>query len=134
MPWLLFPAATAHAGPPLLADTPFGIVTSNGDTVRTDNSSSASTAGSGNGSTPAEQYLAYDPSDPASTAAIQPGDTTILKSVETGMYCRLAPLPTNSSQTGMLCDQATAATARTTIQGWCTLGQCCSKVTKFPRR
>ena len=99
------------AGPPLPPDTPLAIQTSSGTYVRSDNGSSPAYATAGSGETAPEQYLAYDPANPASTDPIQPGDTTILKSVETGQYCRLAPSPANSTQLVVLCDQPTAATA-----------------------
>ena len=92
-------------------DTPINIVTGSGSYVHNDNTTSPSLSGTGDGSTAPEQYRAYDPANPASTDPIQAGDTTILRSEQTGQYCRLAPLPTNSSQLGMICDLATAASA-----------------------
>ena len=67
--------------------------------------------GNGTGLTPAEQYTAYSPGNLSSTTPIQPGQTTILKSALTGLYCELQPSPANSSQTVMVCDLATAAGA-----------------------
>ena len=99
------------AGPQLPADTPFSIVTSTGNFVRNDNSTAFGYGSNGTGITEPEQYTAYDPDNPAGTDPIKTGDTTILKNVETGQYCRLAPLPTNSTQLGMICDQANASTA-----------------------
>jgi hypothetical protein len=77
--------------------------------VRTDTTPGAATVGSGNGTSLPEQYVAYTPSNLASTAPVQPGDTAILRSRLTGQFCKLATLP--SGKQGMVCDQATAATA-----------------------
>ena len=81
------------------------ISTGSGDYVRTDNTSSPALSGSGNGSTAPEQYRAYDPTNLADTSPIQPGDTTILRSEETGLYCQLRPTPTNATQLAVYCDQ-----------------------------
>ncbi len=78
--------------------------------MREDNSSSPAYAGNGTGSTAPEQFLAISPSAPNSLTPIQPGQTTVLQSVQTGMYCRLATLSPGTEQ-GMVCDQPTAATA-----------------------
>ena len=78
--------------------------------MRTDNSTSPATAGTGSGGTTPEQYLAFHPDDLASTSPIQPYDTAVLQSVETGLWCRLAPLTSNQTQIGMVCDQSSAAT------------------------
>ena len=91
------------------ANGPINIVTSNGY-VRTDNASSPAYVGNGTGGTPPEQYVAYPPSNPTGSA-ILPGQTAILRSNQTGLFCRLAPLPSNSTQLGLVCDQPTAATA-----------------------
>jgi hypothetical protein len=79
--------------------------------VRTDNASSAAYAGSGSGTTSPEQYLAFHPGNTGDTSPIDPYEPAILQSVQTGLWCRLAPLPSNASQTGMVCDQPSAATA-----------------------
>ena len=98
------------AGPPLAPNTPLNILSPNGSYVRTDNASSPATVGSGSGGTPPEQYLAFHPDSLSSSSPIQPYNTTVLQSVETGLWCRLAPLASNATQMGMVCDQATAAT------------------------
>jgi hypothetical protein len=72
--------------------------------MRNDNSSGPAYVGTGTGTTAPEQYTAISPSNPSSTTPIQPGQTTQLRSTQTGSYCRLVPLPSNSSQLGMLCD------------------------------
>jgi hypothetical protein len=46
-----------------------------------------------------------------STVPIQPGETAILQNEQTGQYCQLRGLPSNSTQLGMFCDQPTPATA-----------------------
>ena len=80
--------------------------------MRTDNATGAAYAGSGTGTTAPEQYAALSPSNLASTTPIQPGQTTILRSNQTGQYCRLQPWPSSSSgQLGMVCDLPTATGA-----------------------
>jgi hypothetical protein len=86
------------------------IISPNGSYVRTDNSSSPATVGTGTGGSRPEQYLAYHADNLNSTSPIQPYDTAVLRSVETGLWCRLTPLPSNTTQIGMVCDQATPAT------------------------
>jgi hypothetical protein len=65
--------------------------------------------GSGTSSwpTPAEQFNMYQAD--GSDRMIAPDDLIRLKSLGTGMYCRLAPLPANATLTGLLCDQPRAA-------------------------
>lgn len=46
-----------------------------------------------------------------SSVPIQPGETAILQNQQTGQYCQLRGLPSNSSQMGMFCDQPTPSTA-----------------------
>ena len=104
-------APAAAAGPDIPPNTPLNIISPNGSYVRSDNSSSPATVGSGSGSSPPEQYLAYHADNLNSTSLIQPYDTAVLRSVETGLWCRLVPLPSNATQIGMVCDQPTSATA-----------------------
>ena len=87
------------------------IITGSGSYVRTDNATSPATSGTGTGSTAPEQYSAYVPGNVNSTSPILPGQPTIIKSVQTGLYCRLAPLASNVTKLVMLCDQASAASA-----------------------
>lgn len=98
------------AGAALQPNTPLNIISPAGSYVRTDNTSSPATAGSGSGGTEPEQYLAFHPDSLGSTSPIEPYQTAVLQSVETGLWCRLAPLSSNQTQIGMVCDQATAAT------------------------
>ena len=79
--------------------------------MRTDNSSSPATVGTGTGGTAPEQYLAFHAGNLNSSSPIQPYTSTLLQSVQTGLYCRLAPLPSNSTQIGMVCDQPSASGA-----------------------
>jgi hypothetical protein len=99
-------------GPDLLPGVPFTVQTTSPTAgyVRTDSATSPASTGTGDGTTLPEQFTATNPGSPSSV--IEPGDTAILKSEATGMYCRLVPLPNTSPvQTGVLCDQPTAATA-----------------------
>ena len=61
--------------------------------------------GSGFGGRPEEQYLAYHPGNLTNISPVVPYETAVLRNVATGLWCRLAPLPSNTSQLGMLCDQ-----------------------------
>jgi hypothetical protein len=77
-------------GPALLPDRPLNLLGSiNGQPVRNDDSSSPAYLGSGDGSTPPEQYLAYDPADPGSTEAIPPGGPVILKNKVRLCQCQI---------------------------------------------
>jgi hypothetical protein len=99
------------AGPPLPPNTPINIISPTGSYVRTDNSSSPATAGTGTGGTAPEQYLAFHAGNLSSSSPIHAYTPTLLQSVQTGLYCRLAPLPSNSTQIGMVCDQPSASSA-----------------------
>ena len=113
----------AIAGPPLLANSPINILGPSGYPVRNDNGSSPAYLGAGNGTTRPEMYTAYHPGNLGSSVPIQPGESTILTNLETGLYCQLRGLPTNSSQLGMFCDQPTPATATVmTYTGKCWQG------------
>jgi hypothetical protein len=99
-------------GPDLVPGVPFTVQTTSPTAgyVRTDSATSPASTGTGDGTTPPEQFTAVNPT--STSSAIEPGDTAILKSEATGMYCRLAPLPnTSPEQIGVLCDQPTPATA-----------------------
>ena len=101
----------ACAGPPLLANTPINILTSTGQPVRNDNTTSAAWVGIGNGTSPPELYTAYDPNNLGSYDPILPGETALLQNLQTGKYCQLRSMPANATQLGMFCDQPTPATA-----------------------
>jgi hypothetical protein len=81
------PAGTIPAG------VPINILGSNGYPLRNDNTTNLAYVGNGDGSTPPEQYVAYHPQDPNSRLAIQPGGTAVLLNLQTGLYCRLVPVP-----------------------------------------
>jgi hypothetical protein len=103
------------AGPPLPANTPLSIATPPGtgtSHVRVDNATGAAYDGAGSGTSAPEQFIFQDPANPSAIKPMPPGSLVILKSQQTGLYCRLAPV---GSSTGMLCDQPTAATASTVI-------------------
>lgn len=67
-------------GPLLEVDTPLNILAGGSDLVRVDNTATSAYLGSGNGSLPAEQFLAYDAANPNGTAPVKPGALAILKS------------------------------------------------------
>jgi hypothetical protein len=67
-------------GPALVPNTPFNFLTNtSGYPVRVDNPTVPAYVGSGDGTSAPEQFLAYHPEDITSTAAMKPGDTTILR-------------------------------------------------------
>jgi hypothetical protein len=102
---------TAHPGTSLPANAPLNIITPTRLYVRTDNTSSYVYGAVGTGGTKQEQYLAFDPADTSGMSPIQPYDTAVLQSVQTGQWCRLVPWTANASMTGVLCDVSTPASA-----------------------
>jgi hypothetical protein len=92
-------------------DTPLNLLGASGAFVRNDNSSALAYASSGSGTTAPEQYVAYHSTNTSERSPVLPGQTTYMQSEQTGMWCRLAPSPTNATQLGMVCDQPTSATA-----------------------
>jgi hypothetical protein len=98
------------AGPPLPANVAINVQTSTGTYVVVSNLTSFATTANGTGTTALEQFIATNPSSPDSTT-IAPGEEAILRSLATSAYCRLTPMPYNSSQLGMVCDQPSASTA-----------------------
>jgi hypothetical protein len=87
------------------------ILSPTGNPVRNDNLTNYAYVGSGNGTTPPEMFLAYHAGNTSDKNPIEPGQTTLLQNAETGMWCQLRPLPSNTSQIGMICDQPTPDTA-----------------------
>ena len=87
-------AAPPPSGPPLQPLVPLTILDASGNPVRSDNASSFAYVGPNDGVTqPPELFTAYNPTNPTSTTPIQPGQTTQLRNTHTGLYCRLAQLP-----------------------------------------
>ncbi len=105
-----------RTGPLLPANTPLSIAAPSGAAgtpyVRVDNTTAPAYVGEGSGTSAPEQFIAQDPADPDAIKPISPGSMAILRSQQTGLYCRLAPI---GSSTGLLCDQPTAATASSVI-------------------
>jgi hypothetical protein len=69
--------------------------------------------GSGNGTTAAEIYTVFNPTNLSSTS-IAAGGAMLIRSALTGGYCRLASLPADTdpcTTQGLVCDQASAAGA-----------------------
>jgi hypothetical protein len=77
-----------RSGVSLAPDTPINILGPDGFPVRNDNTSWPAYVGRGDGTSPAEQYCAYDPVSPSSAAPLPPGSSAILKNKATGLYCR----------------------------------------------
>jgi hypothetical protein len=72
---------------------PINLVGRDGYPVRNDNLTNLAYVGSGDGSTPPEQYLAFRPQAPGNTAPVSLGETLILRNLQTGLLCRLVPVP-----------------------------------------
>jgi hypothetical protein len=90
------------------------MLTADGLPVRVDGSRSGfAYIGSNVTNTPAEQFLAFHPDDINRTSPLDPSDPAIIQSMETGLWCRLAPVPGNENVTGIICDQASPAGATT---------------------
>jgi hypothetical protein len=104
--------------------------------LRVDNTSNYAYVGNGTGTTAPEKFLAYDPRDPSRSFSIGEGNYTLLRNLETGLWCRLAVYNTSTASStapyrprkgsftrgllagngsvivwGCLCDQPTASTA-----------------------
>jgi hypothetical protein len=100
--------------------------------LRVDNLANYAYVGNGTGTTAPEKFIGYNPLDPGSPASITAGGYVLLRSMQTGLWCRLAVyngtvtnfrrgkaslsrglLQVNSTTIvwGMLGDQPTAATA-----------------------
>ena len=99
--------------PPLTPLIPLNVLNGTGYPVRNDNVTNFAYVGNGTGKTPPEMYTAYHPGNERNPKPINANETTILKNLETGKYCRLAPMtPQGGCNTqGMLCDQSTSASA-----------------------
>jgi hypothetical protein len=76
----------------LPAGVPVNIITRLGFPVRSDNTTGFTYVGGGDGSTLPEQYVVYSPLNEGSTVPIQPGETAIIRNLQTGLFCRLAPM------------------------------------------
>ena len=105
--------ACSAAGPPLTPEVPINILNNTGYPVRNNNTTDFSHVGKGDGTTPPERYIPYHPDNPSDTTPIAPGEETIFKNQQTGKYCRLAPLTTQTAcaSQGMLCDQSSPSDA-----------------------
>jgi hypothetical protein len=88
--------------PPLPPITPITIQDPRGNYVRVQNSSDFAWVGNGTGKTPPETFYAYHSNNTGDTTPIMPGQTTILKSDQTGLYCRIQAY--NGTDQGMICD------------------------------
>lgn len=96
--------------------------------LRVDNITNYAYVGNDSGASLPEKFIAYDPTNPIGTKLIQTGQTMVMVSLQTGLFCRLAKYPdatasgssirasrglkqTTTVVWGMLGDQPTAATA-----------------------
>jgi hypothetical protein len=82
-----------------------------GRAVRNDNLTNFAYVGPDGSSDAPAVYVAYRPGSLTDATPIQPGETLQLKNLETGKFCRLAPLPaglvstSTCSTQGVICDQ-----------------------------
>jgi hypothetical protein len=72
---------------------PINILGRSGFPIRNDNITNLAYVGRSDGSTAPEQYIAYHPDNAANTAPIKPGETMVLRNLQTGLFCRLVPIP-----------------------------------------
>jgi hypothetical protein len=97
------------AGPAIAPALPVSFNTGDGYLSVPNTATAMFTNATGTGNSPAEQFI-LTPATGSSTAPVLPGTTTIVQSVATGMYCRVVPGTTATSQE-IKCDQPTTATA-----------------------
>jgi hypothetical protein len=77
------------AGPPLTPLIPINILNATGNPVRNNNLTNFAYVGPNDGVTdPPEVYFAYHPANPSNSTPIAPGETTYLKSAQTGKVGR----------------------------------------------
>lgn len=60
---------------------------------------------------PQQLFLPYNANNLLSTEPINPFSSMLLKSMKTGLWCRLVLVPGDATQTGMVCDLADPAAA-----------------------
>jgi hypothetical protein len=65
-----------------------------------DNATNFAYASSGTGSTPSEQFVAVNPANVTDTTPVQPGQTAVLQSSATGLYCRVARVNSTATPAG----------------------------------
>lgn len=109
-------------GPGLVPDTPFNFLTnSSGYPVRVDNTSVPAYVGTGNGTSPPEQFKAYHPGAINSTEPLQPGDTTILRNMV--RHFKLQPLVAcQASPVSSAADRGLSAVCDTCTKSPVTIG------------
>ncbi len=113
------PSRICCACPPIPPIVPINVIISPsgaaGFPIRSDNASAFAYLGSGNGLSPPEVYYAYHAGNLTLKTPISPGQTLVMSSSQTGLYCRLLPLLSQPSLQGMRCDVAdpSAATVMT---------------------
>ncbi len=96
---------------PITPLVPLTILDKDGRAVRNDNLTNFAYVGPDGSTGPPAVYVAYRPGSPTDATPIQPGETLQLKNLQTGKYCRLAPLPAGLVSTstcntqGVICDQ-----------------------------
>jgi hypothetical protein len=79
----------------LIPEQPYSLETSPGEYVKVDNFSSPAYVSTGNGSSPSETFTFTNPTDP--TGPVNPGEPVLVKSEQTGMYCRVANTSTTTA-------------------------------------
>lgn len=67
---------------------PINLMTTDGMTMRNDNSSAYAAMDSGNGTTMPEIYHATRDTDPTNSTPITGGESLVLRNAHTGSYCR----------------------------------------------
>ncbi len=91
----LAPLQPTTPGTALIPQQPYSLETSPGQYVKVDNFSSPAYVSQGNGSSPSETFTFINPTDP--TGPVNPGEPVLVKSGQTGMYCRVANTSTTAA-------------------------------------
>jgi hypothetical protein len=83
------PQAAAFLPPPIPTNTAISIAMPSRGFLRIDSTTAYAYCGNGNGTSPPELFIAVDPTDAAAVKTVRPGQRTLLKSVQTGLFLRL---------------------------------------------
>jgi hypothetical protein len=101
-------AQPTFSGPSVAANTPITISTTSG-CLAVDSTTYPMYSASPCSTSPTQQFVLQPANGSTTAAEIQPGEQTIIQSVETGLYCRVATL--DGGQQGMVCDVSSPSQA-----------------------
>jgi hypothetical protein len=113
----------APCGQAIQPGTALNIMNADRSTVRTKDNRAYAVVLPGTGNQLAEQFMAFVPGSLSSTSSIYPGGDLVLKSLQTGLYCRLA-----TATVGVLRSPARGTTPKGTAPDRCaTKGLVCDQ-------